>query len=88
MRSVWVHGCDSGRVPDGSRLALYQTLSIEYPSSIFLWHVLNAVVHFFVVFVLFLFSCFRVELCRCSYDIFLSNKPRTGMVTTYITGYG
>ena len=43
---------------------------------------------FFVVFVLFLFSCFRVELCRCSYDIFLSNKPRTGMVTTYITGYG
>ena len=27
------------RVSDGSRLALCQTLSIECPSSIFLWHV-------------------------------------------------
>ena len=26
---VWVHGCDPGKVSDGSRLALYQTLSIE-----------------------------------------------------------
>ena len=24
---VWVHGCDPGRVSDGSRLALYQTLN-------------------------------------------------------------
>ena len=30
-----MHGCDPGRVSDGSRLALYQTLSIECPSSIF-----------------------------------------------------
>ena len=35
MICVWVHGCDPGRVSDGSRLALYQTLSIECPSSIF-----------------------------------------------------
>ena len=26
MLRVWVHGCDPGRVSDGSRLALYQTL--------------------------------------------------------------
>ena len=32
---VWVHGCDPGRVSDGSRLALRQTLSSECPSSIF-----------------------------------------------------
>ena len=25
----WVHGCEPGRVSDGSRLALCQTLSIE-----------------------------------------------------------
>ena len=30
-----MHGCDPGRVSDGSRLALYQTLSIECSSSIF-----------------------------------------------------
>ena len=35
MLRVWVHGCDPGRVSDGSRLALCQTLSIECPSSIF-----------------------------------------------------
>ena len=35
----WVHGCEPGRVSDGSRLALCQTLSIERPSSIFFWPV-------------------------------------------------
>ena len=35
----WVHGCEPGRVSDGSRLALCQTLSIECPSSIFFWPV-------------------------------------------------
>ena len=39
MLCVWVHGCDPERVSDGSGLALYQTLSIECPSSIFFWHV-------------------------------------------------
>ena len=31
MLCVWVYGCDPGSVSDGSRLALYQTLSIECP---------------------------------------------------------
>ena len=35
MLRVWVHGCDPGRVSDGSRLAVCQTLSIKCPSSIF-----------------------------------------------------
>ena len=35
----WVHGCEPGRVSDGSRLALCKTLSIECPSYIFLWPV-------------------------------------------------
>ena len=39
MLRVWVHGCNPGRVSDGSRLALCQTLSIECPSPIFFWHV-------------------------------------------------
>ena len=32
----WVHGCEPGRVSDGSRPALFQTLSIECRSFIFL----------------------------------------------------
>ena len=52
MLRVWVHGYDPRRVSDGSRLALYQTLSIECPSSIFFWHVL------FICFCSFLFIVF------------------------------
>ena len=106
MLCVWVHGCDPWRVSDGSRLALYQTLSIKCPSSIFFrQHVLCVTVPFFlsffvlflflfcfcfcfvVVFVLFLFFMLSLELCRCSSDLFLSSRLRTGLATTYITGY-
>ena len=54
MLRVWVHGCDPGRVPDGSRLALRQTLSIKCPSSIFFWHV------YFAILVPFSLSFFSV----------------------------
>ena len=59
MPCVWVHGCDPGRVSDGSRLALHQTLSIECPSSIFFWHVLCVTVPLFLSFLFFVFVfCF------------------------------
>ena len=58
MLRVWVYGCDPGRVSDGSRLALCQTLSIECPSSIFFWH---------VDFAIFLF----LSLCRFCLFVFL-----------------
>ena len=39
-----------------------------------------------------LFRCVFFALvggfCRCSSDIFLSSRPRIGLATTYITGYG
>ena len=58
----WVHGCEPGRVSDGSRLALYQTLSIECPSSIFFWSVYLVIipVHFSSSF--FVCSCFYFAL--------------------------
>ena len=34
-----------------------------------------------------LFSLLSLELCRCPSDLFLSSRPRTGLATTYITGY-
>ena len=40
---------------------------------------------------LFLFVFFlllSLELGRCSSDLFLSSRPRTGLATTSITGYG
>ena len=40
----------------------------------------------------FLFVCvfllISLELGGCSSDLFLSSRPRTGLATTYITGYG
>ena len=40
----------------------------------------------------FLFVCvfllLSLELGRCSSDLFLSSRPRTGLATTCITGYG
>ena len=34
------------------------------------------------------FLLLSLELGRCSSDIFLSSRPRTGLATTCITGYG
>ena len=59
-----VHGCKPGRVSDGSRLALCQTLSIECPSSIFFWPVYIVIP---VPFSLsFFFVCVFV-FCFCSH---------------------
>ena len=92
MLRVWVHGCDPGRVSDGSRLALCQILSIECLSSIFFWHVYFVILVPFSLSVLFLFVCvfllLLLELCRCSSDLFLSSRPRTELATMYIAGYG
>ena len=34
------------------------------------------------------FLLLSLELGRCSSDLFLSSRPRTGLATTCITGYG
>ena len=70
---AWLRSVEG--ISDGSRLALsyiYQTLSIECPSSIFFWHVLCVIVPFFLTF-LFCF-CFvfvftlSLELVPLVYD--------------------
>ena len=90
MLRVWVHGCDPGRVSDGSRLALCQTLSIECPSSIFFWHVYFAVLVPFSLSFLFVcvFLLLSLKLGRCSSSLFLSSGPRIGLATTYSTVLG
>ena len=37
---------------------------------------------------LFLFYMLSLELRKCSSDIFLSSRPRTGLTTAYVIGYG
>ena len=83
----------------GYRMARCWYYSKRSPSSAlllyFFLHVLCVIVPFFFVvfcFVLFLF-CFHALVgalyyWRCSSDIFLPSRPRTGLATTYITGYG
>ena len=89
LRVFWVHGCEPGRVSDGSRPALCQTLSIECRSFIFLGPVYFVIpVPISLSFVCLCFSLLSLELGRCSSDLFLSSRPRTGLATTCITGYG
>ena len=60
-------------------------------SFIFFWHVYFVILVPFSLPFLFLFVCvfllLSLELRRCSSDLFLSSRPRTGLATTYITGY-
>ena len=57
MLRLWVQMRDScypgGVVSDGSRLAVYQTLSIECPCPIFLWRGLCVIAPFFLMFLFF-----------------------------------
>ena len=86
MLRVWVHGCDPGRVSDGSRLALYAKLSL---SSALLLSFSD--VCFVLLFLSFCRFCFvfmlSLELCRCSPGISLSGRPRTGLATMYFVYY-
>ena len=91
MLRVWVHGCDPGRVSDGSRPEPCQTLSIECAlrlsfsgMCIILLLLFLSLCRFCLCFFLLLSS----ELGKCSSDPFLSSRPCTGLATTYISGYG
>ena len=91
MLCVWVHGCDPGRLSDGSRLTLYQTLSIECPSPIFFRHVC-----FVLLFLYFCRLCFVLFICSCSRWSFVdvpvifpcpADHVPDWQPRTYITGY-
>ena len=93
----YAFGCMVAIRGDGSRLALYQTLSIECPSPILFSGMCFVLLfisfcRFCLVFVLFCFVfMLSLELCT-TVDVplifFLSSRARTGLATTYITGYG
>ena len=93
MVCLWVQkrdSCDPVGVSDSSRLAVYQILSIECPSSTFFWHMFCVIPLFLsFLFCLVFVVVLLLELCMCSSDIFLSSSPRTtglATATTCITG--
>ena len=87
MLCVWVHGCDPGRLSGGSRLTLYQTLSIECHSPIFFWHVLCVIVPFFLLFLpcFVLFSCSRRSFV--DFPLIVSCPADHVVLPRSITGY-
>ena len=92
MLCVWVHGCDPGGGIGWLAAGTISNSLYRVPFFyLFLARVLCHCSFLFVVYVFFfcfVFLLSSLELCRCSSDIFLSSRPRTGLATTYITGYG
>ena len=68
----------------------YAKLSLSNAARLsFLWPVYFVIpVPISLSFVCLCFSLLSLELGRCSSDLFLSSRPRTGLATTCITGYG
>ena len=68
-----------------AKLSLSNAPCLSFPGMCILLFQFLSLCRFLCVCVFLLLS---LELGRCSSDIFLSSRPRTGLATTYITGYG
>ena len=67
-----------------AKLSLSSALRLYFSGMCILLFLFLSLCRFLFVFFLLL----SLELGRCSSDLFLSSRPRTGLATTYITGYG
>ena len=67
-----------------AKLSLSSALSLSFSGMCILLFLFHSLCRFLFVCVFLLLS---LELGRCSSDLFLSSRPRTGLATTYITGY-
>ena len=68
-----------------AKLSLSSALRLSFSGMCILLFLFLSLCRFLCVCVFLLLS---LELGRCSSDLFLSSTPRTGLATTYITGYG
>ena len=68
----------------------YAKLSLSNAARLSFSDLVYFVIHvpFSLSFVCLCFSLLSLELGRCSSDLFLSSRPRTGLATTCIIGYG
>ena len=89
MLHLWVQmrdSCDPGGI--GWLAAGVIPNSLSCLVSIFFWHMLCVIVSLFLSFLFCFVFVFMLslELCRCSSDIFLSSRTRTGLTTMYFAG--
>ena len=71
-----------------AKLSLSSALRLSFSGMcILLFSFLSLTWYLIVVLFVCVFILLSLELCRCSSDLFLSSRPRTGLATTYITGY-
>ena len=68
-----------------AKLSLSNALRLSFSGMCILLFLFLSLCRFLFVCVFLLLS---LKLGRCSSDLFLSSRPRTGLATTYITGYG
>ena len=68
-----------------AKLSLSNAPRLSFPGMCILLFLFLSLYRFLCVRVFLLLS---LELGRCYSDLFLSSRPRTGLATTYITGYG
>ena len=69
-----------------AKLSLSNAPRLSFSGLCILLFLFLSLCRFFVCLCVFLLL--SLELGRCSSDLFLSSRPRTGLATTYITGYG
>ena len=68
-----------------AKLSLSNAPRLSFSDLCILLFLFLSLCRFLCVWVFLLLS---LELGRCSSDLFLSSRPRTGLATTCITGYG
>ena len=69
-----------------AKLSLSNAPRLSFSDLCILLFLFLSLCRFFCVFVFFLLL--SLELGRCSSDLFLFSRPRTGLATTCIAGYG
>ena len=71
-----------------AKLPLSSALRLSFSGMCILLFLFLSLCRFCLFVFYFFIILLSLELGRCSFDLFLSSRPRTGLATTYITGYG
>ena len=71
-----------------AKLSLSNAPRLSFSDLCILLFLFLSLCRFFFLCVFVFFLLLSLELGRCSSDLFLSSRPRTGLATTCITGYG
>ena len=71
-----------------AKLSLSNALRLSFSDLCILLFLFLSLCRFLLLLCVCVFLLLSLELGRCSSDLFLSSRPRIGLATTCITGYG